>query len=303
MEGVPFRRGQSPAYGTRKCSPTSPHASPSILVAVYPIALPILSSSASVSFIISHRGEFETWLHIVCILTLFCIEICNEAAAKIMELVHTWRSSYTLRFVPLTMLHVVFSAGTVFLLATVQTESGGIAPSLPHLRSQAKLCITYLSEIGQSWSCANNIRAILENLFQMIERHRAGEHRRASSSSSASSSGAMHRQEGESQLPSPHGEMVFQFNNTFDLTSQRFNVAPVWGGHNYGSSSAISEGAPEFPSAGNVVAGSHAIANHPVLHFGQMGLNSGGAAQDPDLTQWLAHVFSASAPQDTSRQT
>lgn len=100
------------------------------------------------------------------------IKICNRAAENIMELLTTWRTSFTLRLVPVTFVQVLFSAGTVFLLSAVQASAGLrlATQALNHSRSQAELCIKYLSEIGQSWNCAINIGSILGNLLQVVER-------------------------------------------------------------------------------------------------------------------------------------
>jgi hypothetical protein len=85
-----------------------------------------------------------------------------------MELLGTWRSLYTLRYVPITLIQVVFSAGTVFLLSAVQAASGVrlAQVTFSHSLSQAELCIQYLLESGKSFQCANHIAGILGNLLQ-----------------------------------------------------------------------------------------------------------------------------------------
>ena len=84
-----------------------------------------------------------------------------------MELLATWRSLYTLRYAPITLIQTVFSAGTVYLLWGVQATSG---PRVAHKElktalDQQKLCHQYLVEIGKSWQCATNIAGILKNLM------------------------------------------------------------------------------------------------------------------------------------------
>lgn len=83
-----------------------------------------------------------------------------------MELAETYRTLYTLRYVPITWVQVVFSAGTVFILSAVQATSGSRLAhvSLTHSLSQVDLCIQYLSETGKSWNAANNISGILKSL-------------------------------------------------------------------------------------------------------------------------------------------
>lgn len=83
-----------------------------------------------------------------------------------MELAETYRKLYTLRYVSITWVQVVFSAGTVFILSAVQATSGSRLAhvSLQHSLSQVDLCIQYLTETGRSWNCANNIAGILKSL-------------------------------------------------------------------------------------------------------------------------------------------
>ena len=85
-----------------------------------------------------------------------------------MELLGTWRSLYSLRYSPITLVQTAFSAGTIFLLVAVQAATGlrVAQESLKHSLSQAQLCVQYLLEIGKSWQCATNIAEILRNLLQ-----------------------------------------------------------------------------------------------------------------------------------------
>jgi len=94
------------------------------------------------------------------------VKLCNRAAENIMELAETYRTLYSLRYVSVTWIQVVFSAGTVFILSAVQATSGSRLAhvSLNHSLSQVDLCIQYLTETGRSWNCANNIAGILKSL-------------------------------------------------------------------------------------------------------------------------------------------
>ncbi|KAF4608134.1 hypothetical protein EYR40_000478 [Pleurotus pulmonarius] len=94
-------------------------------------------------------------------------KLCNRAAEHSMELLSTWRSLYGLRYAPITLVQVIFSAGTVYLLSAVQATSGvRVAPvSLKHSLDHAELCMQYLSECGRSWECANKIGEILRSLL------------------------------------------------------------------------------------------------------------------------------------------
>ncbi|KAG6811774.1 hypothetical protein H0H92_005904 [Tricholoma furcatifolium] len=96
------------------------------------------------------------------------IKLCKRAAENIVELLGTWRSLYTLRYAPITLVQTAFSAGTIYLLGAVQAATGlrVAQESLKHALAQAQLCVEYLLEIGRSWQCATNIAEILKRLLQ-----------------------------------------------------------------------------------------------------------------------------------------
>ncbi|KAF8064999.1 hypothetical protein FPV67DRAFT_1671298 [Lyophyllum atratum] len=96
------------------------------------------------------------------------VKLCKRAAENIVELLGTWRSLYTLRFTPITLVQTAFSAGTIYLLTAVQAATGlrVAQESLKHALAQAQLCVQYLLEIGKSWQCATNIGEILRRLLQ-----------------------------------------------------------------------------------------------------------------------------------------
>ncbi|PPQ92012.1 hypothetical protein CVT25_004869 [Psilocybe cyanescens] len=95
------------------------------------------------------------------------VKLCRRAAENIMELLATWRSLYSLRYCPITLIQTVFSAGTIYLLTAMQAGSGvRIAQKeLRHSLDQQKLVMQYLHEIGRSWQCATNIAGILKALM------------------------------------------------------------------------------------------------------------------------------------------
>ncbi|KNZ79271.1 Nitrogen assimilation transcription factor nit-4 [Termitomyces sp. J132] len=96
------------------------------------------------------------------------VKLCKRAAENIVELLGTWRSLYTLRYAPITLVQTAFSAGTIYLLGAVQASTGlrVAQESLKHALAQAQLCVDYLFEIGKSWQCAMNIGEILRRLLQ-----------------------------------------------------------------------------------------------------------------------------------------
>lgn len=94
------------------------------------------------------------------------VKMCKRASENVMELLLVWRSLYTLRYVPMTLVQVLFSAGTVYLLLAGKAASGlrVAKKDLERFSSQADLCVDYLNEIGKSWSSATKIGGILSNL-------------------------------------------------------------------------------------------------------------------------------------------
>jgi hypothetical protein len=85
-----------------------------------------------------------------------------------MDLLATWRNLYTLRYIPIRFTHIVFSAGTIFLLSALQAASGVpfAQVSLEKSLSQAELCVQYLLEVGRSYQCAKSVAGILASLLQ-----------------------------------------------------------------------------------------------------------------------------------------
>jgi len=95
------------------------------------------------------------------------VKLCTRATDNIMELLSTWRTLYTLRYIPITLVQVIFSAGTIFVLSAAHAISGSRLAHVTLVRSisHAELCIQYLKETGESWACANHAKDILKNLL------------------------------------------------------------------------------------------------------------------------------------------
>ncbi|KAJ4490322.1 hypothetical protein J3R30DRAFT_3420874 [Lentinula aciculospora] len=94
------------------------------------------------------------------------VKLCKRAADNIMNLFGIYRSLYTLRYMALTPVQIVFAAGTVYVLLAVQATSGHrvAKKELETYVGRAELCIQYLTEIGGSWKCASDIADILTSL-------------------------------------------------------------------------------------------------------------------------------------------
>ncbi|KAJ7084057.1 hypothetical protein B0H15DRAFT_911499 [Mycena belliarum] len=93
------------------------------------------------------------------------IKLCRRAAESILELLETWATLYGVRYAPVTLLQVVFSAGTIFLLlalnATAPARLRIAHAALQTALTQVEQCVRYLHEIGLSWRCAARTGDIL----------------------------------------------------------------------------------------------------------------------------------------------
>ncbi|KAJ7704436.1 fungal-specific transcription factor domain-containing protein [Mycena rosella] len=102
------------------------------------------------------------------------VKLCKRAAENILELAETWSSLYTLRLTPVTLLQIVFGAGTVFILLALQaTARFRIAhAALTTALAQLERCVRYLYDIGQSWQCAtrtaDDLAAVLRDRLKPV---------------------------------------------------------------------------------------------------------------------------------------
>lgn len=147
------------------------------------------ASSNSSSEANNHIMVCSSYVLFFC-MTDHIVQLCDEAAKNIMALLGTWKSLFGMRYVPLTLVQVTFSAGTVFLISIEHAmTSRPTSFSLHDSRAQLDLCIEYLSEAGKSFSAAPQVREILKKLRQtqfnrLHGRSTAGGHTASSSSSS-----------------------------------------------------------------------------------------------------------------------
>ncbi|KAF7293010.1 Zn(2)-C6 fungal-type domain-containing protein [Mycena indigotica] len=84
------------------------------------------------------------------------VKLCKRAAENILDLTEVWSNLYTLRYTNVTMLQVLYGAGTIFVLLALQaTASARIAHTqLQTALTQAEQCIFYLRDMGQTWATA-----------------------------------------------------------------------------------------------------------------------------------------------------
>ncbi|KAH9939365.1 uncharacterized protein BXZ73DRAFT_89034 [Epithele typhae] len=95
------------------------------------------------------------------------VKLCNRAGDNIMLLLGIWNERYSLRYIPITLMQVVYCAGTSFVLSAVQATSGARLGrvALTSALTQAEQCIQYLLIAGKSFECANDVAMILSNLL------------------------------------------------------------------------------------------------------------------------------------------
>lgn len=95
-------------------------------------------------------------------------QTCRKATEHIMDLLLTWKNLYTLRYVPGTMIQVLFSAATIHLILCIHAASGGqrmAEKTLTTHLAQGELCICYLEEVGRYNMCAGNAAGVLKKLL------------------------------------------------------------------------------------------------------------------------------------------
>ena len=96
------------------------------------------------------------------------------SAKEILSILGCWKALYgTIRFAPITLIQVCFSAGTVFLLLAHQAGSGRRAAEQKQADALDKVreVIDFLKELGRSWPGAIKISEIFEKLHD-VQRQR-----------------------------------------------------------------------------------------------------------------------------------
>ncbi|KAF7329730.1 Zn(2)-C6 fungal-type domain-containing protein [Mycena kentingensis (nom. inval.)] len=96
------------------------------------------------------------------------VKLCKRAAENILELTETWSTLYTIRYSNVTMLQVIFGAGTIFVLLALQaTSSARIAHAgLQSAINQAEQCIRHLHDMGRTWAAATRTGDTLQAILQ-----------------------------------------------------------------------------------------------------------------------------------------
>ncbi|KAJ7288486.1 hypothetical protein C8J57DRAFT_1280412 [Mycena rebaudengoi] len=94
-------------------------------------------------------------------------KLCRRSAESILELLETWSKLYSLRYNPGVLGPVAFSAGSIFLLLSLQAAVGVRLAFQTHKKSlsQAELCVAYLREMGKSWGSNSRAADMLQGFL------------------------------------------------------------------------------------------------------------------------------------------
>ncbi|KAJ7704467.1 hypothetical protein B0H17DRAFT_921179 [Mycena rosella] len=110
------------------------------------------------------------------------VKLCKRAAENILELAETWSSLYTLRLTPVSLVQVLFGAGTVYMLLALQaTARFRIAhAALETALAQVERCVRYLHEMGGSWQggtrTGDNLATVLRDRLKPVLARRLAQH-------------------------------------------------------------------------------------------------------------------------------
>jgi len=85
-----------------------------------------------------------------------------------MSLFATWQKLYDLRYCPIILMQIAFSAGLVYLLSAMQACSGGhiVQKDLHYALDQHEALLQHLQRIGRSWPGATKMSEILVRLME-----------------------------------------------------------------------------------------------------------------------------------------
>ncbi|KAM0747627.1 hypothetical protein T439DRAFT_383241 [Meredithblackwellia eburnea MCA 4105] len=92
---------------------------------------------------------------------------CDKAASRIVQLNEIFHQSPGLRYAPISLTQMTFSAGSIHLLAAVSPETPNKAPKKAAVSlAQAEACVRALEEMGKSWAHARQSGEILDRLIK-----------------------------------------------------------------------------------------------------------------------------------------
>ncbi|KAK0202944.1 fungal-specific transcription factor domain-containing protein [Desarmillaria ectypa] len=95
----------------------------------------------------------------------FAVSRCSKASSRIVQLLDLYRECPGLRYAPITLTQITFTAGTSHLLGAVTQGNGRTEKQAIASLEGAKTCLRALQAMGRSWQCATQSGEILSQLL------------------------------------------------------------------------------------------------------------------------------------------
>jgi hypothetical protein len=146
--------------GRCQFAPTRPDAAPRLLVVYAPSASAVVQARPQ-SRVRGSTGNrpFTPWSNTYSDF----FEACINAAEQVCELIDFWKARYTLRFVPVTMMSIIFTAGTTWVLVASEAQQS-TEQRQQYLRNAGK-CVNHLEHAERLWDSASQLRIMLARLL------------------------------------------------------------------------------------------------------------------------------------------
>ncbi|KAK1232452.1 hypothetical protein PQX77_004429 [Marasmius sp. AFHP31] len=106
------------------------------------------------------RARKQTLLH------ESAVSRCDAAAAQVVQLLELYRKTPGLRYAPISLTQMTFTAGTIHLLGAVNYESKRSEKRFRTALTGANECVRALQEMGRTWQCATQSGQVLENMIR-----------------------------------------------------------------------------------------------------------------------------------------
>ncbi|KAK0218096.1 fungal-specific transcription factor domain-containing protein [Armillaria fumosa] len=95
----------------------------------------------------------------------FAVSRCSKASSRIVQLLDLYCGCPGLRYAPITLTQITFTAGTTHLLGAVTQGNGRTEKQTAASLEGAKTCLRALQVMGRSWQCAIQSGEILSRLL------------------------------------------------------------------------------------------------------------------------------------------
>ncbi|KAF9260696.1 hypothetical protein L218DRAFT_1079168 [Marasmius fiardii PR-910] len=145
---------------------------PSLVISPYSVKIPpphIITAHAMYHFVVIllHR-PFYSGAHARKHLHMHELSVsrCDSAAAQIVHLIDLYRKTPGLRYGPISLTQMTFTAGTIHLLSAVSHESRRREKRFRTAIAGANECVRALREMGRTWQCATQSGQALQNMIR-----------------------------------------------------------------------------------------------------------------------------------------